>query len=78
MTGPDALEADEMTSAMRDITLATWLSLVGQMALLIIFLRALRRPLVEVLCLVIGLCWTFGMVTLTVGHLNLLSMIFAP
>ena len=78
VTGPDALEADEMSSSMRDITLATWLSLVGQMGLLILFLRSLRRPLVEVLCLVIGLCWTFGMVTLTVGHLNLLSIIFAP
>jgi uncharacterized protein len=78
VTGPDALQADEMSSAMRDITLATWLSLVGQLALLILFLRNLRRPLVEVLCLIIGLCWTFGFVTLTVGHLNLLSVIFAP
>jgi hopanoid biosynthesis associated RND transporter like protein HpnN len=78
VTGPDALQADEMSSSMRDITLATWLSLVGQMALLIIFLRGLRRPVVEVLVLVIGLCWTFGMVTLVVGHLNLLSIIFAP
>ena len=32
----------------------------------------------EVVSLVIGLCWTFGMITLTVGHLNLLSVIFAP
>ncbi len=78
VTGPDALQADEMTSAMRDITLATWLSLVGQFGLLVLFLRALRRPLVEVVSLVVGLCWTFGMITLTVGHLNLLSVIFAP
>lgn len=78
VTGPDALEADEMNSAMRDITLATWLSLAGQFGLLAVFLRGLRRPLVEILCLVIGLCWTFGMVTLTVGHLNLLSVVFAP
>ena len=41
VTGPDALQADEMTSAMRDITLATWLSLVGQFGLLVLFLRAL-------------------------------------
>jgi hopanoid biosynthesis associated RND transporter like protein HpnN len=78
VTGPDALQADEMSSSMRDITLATWLSLLGQMALLILFLRGLRRPVVEVLVLVIGLCWTFGVVTLVVGHLNLLSVIFAP
>lgn len=78
VTGPIALEADEMSSALRDITLATWLSLLGQMLLLICFLRSLKRTLMEGLVLVIGLCWTFGLITLVVGHLNLLSMIFAP
>ncbi len=78
VTGPDALEADEMSSSMKDVTLATWLSLAGQMGLLILFLRSLRRTLVEGLVLVLGLCWTFGLVTLVVGHLNLLSLIFAP
>ena len=47
VTGPDALEADEMSSSMQDITLATWLSLLGQMGLLILFFRSLRRTLVE-------------------------------
>ena len=78
VTGPDALEADEMSSSMKDVTLATWLSLLGQMGLLILFLRSLRRTLVEGLVLILGLCWTFGLVTLVVGHLNLLSLIFAP
>ncbi|MGA9753561.1 MAG: MMPL family transporter [Desulfobaccales bacterium] len=78
VTGPDALEADEMSSSMQDITLATWLSLLGQMGLLILFFRSLRRPLVEGAVLILGLCWTFGLVTLVVGHLNLLSLIFAP
>ena len=78
VTGPDALEADEMSSSMQDITLATWLSLLGQMGLLILFFRSLRRTLVEGVVLVLGLCWTFGLVTLVVGHLNLLSLIFAP
>jgi hopanoid biosynthesis associated RND transporter like protein HpnN len=78
VTGPDALESDEMASSMNDISLATWLSLLGQMGLLIIFLRKIRRTLVETFTLIIGLCWTFGLVTLVVGHLNLLSMIFAP
>lgn len=78
VTGPDALESDEMASSLSDVSLATWLSLLGQMLLLIIFLRSMRRTLVEGVTLVIGLCWTFGLVTLVVGHLNLLSMIFAP
>jgi len=78
VTGPMALEADEMGSAMGDIALATWLSLAGQMLLLILFLRSLRRPLLEGLVLVVSLCWTFAVATLVVGHLNLLSIVFAP
>ena len=50
----------------------------ARLALLFLFLRSLRRPLVQILALIIGLCWTFGLVTLVVGRLNLLSMIFAP
>jgi hopanoid biosynthesis associated RND transporter like protein HpnN len=78
VTGPLALEADEMGSAMEDIALATWLSLAGQMLLLIVFLRSLKRSLIEALVLVVGLCWTFAVATLVVGHLNLLSIVFAP
>ena len=78
VTGPDALQSDEMSSAMKDVTLATWLSLLSQMVLLIVFLRSLKRTLVEGMALIIGLCWTFGLVTLVVGHLNILSLVFAP
>ena len=78
VTGPSALEADEMTGALKDVSLATWLSLLGQLVLLTVFLRSLKRPLMECLILVIGLCWTFGVATLVVGHLNLLSVVFAP
>lgn len=78
VTGPDALQSDELSSAMKDVTLATWLSLVSQMILLIVFLRSLKRTWVEGMALIIGLCWTFGLVTLVVGHLNILSLVFAP
>ncbi len=78
VTGPDALQSDEMCGAMDSITLATWLSLVGQMLLLVVFLRSLKRTLMVGIGLIIGLCWTFGLVTLVVGHLNILSLVFAP
>jgi len=78
LTGSEALEVDEMTEALRDMSLATWLSLLSQMVLLVIFFRSVKRTVIESLCLVIGICWTFGMATLLIGHLNLLSMIFAP
>jgi hypothetical protein len=41
VTGPGALEADEMSEAMADVGLASWLSLVGQMLLMILFFRSL-------------------------------------
>ncbi|MFW6127380.1 MAG: MMPL family transporter [Thermodesulfobacteriota bacterium] len=78
VTGPLALEADEMGSAMEDITLATWLSLASQMFLLILFFHSLKRALLQAFILIVGLCWTFALVTAVVGHLNLLSIVFAP
>ncbi len=78
VTGPAALEDDEMSSAMADVNLASWISLVAQMLLIVLFFRSLKRTLVQGLVLVIGLCWTFGVATLVVGHLNLLSIVFAP
>jgi uncharacterized protein len=78
VTGPGALEADEMSEAMADVELASWLSLIGQMLLMILFFRSLKRTLVQGAVLIIGLCWTFGLAALVVGHLNLLSIVFGP
>ena len=78
VTGPGALEADEMSEAMADVELASSVSLIGQMLLMIIFFRSLKRTLVQGAVLVIGLCWTFGIAALVVGHLNLLSIVFGP
>ena len=78
VTGPGALEADEMSEAMADVGLASTVSLVGQMLLMILFFRSLKRTLVQGAVLFIGLCWTFGIAALAVGHLNLLSIVFGP
>ena len=78
VTGPGALEADEMTSAMADIGIASWVSLISQMLLITLFFRSIKRSLVQGLVLFMGLCWTFGAATLVVGHLNILSIVFGP
>jgi len=78
VTGPGALEADEMTEAMADVELASTVSLLGQMLLMVIFFRSLKRTLVQGAVLAIGLVWTFGIAALVVGHLNLLSIVFGP
>ncbi len=78
VTGKDALEADEMTAALRDTTLAALISLVGLGLLMVLFLRGASRPILGLATLGIALCWTFGAATLVVGHLNLLSVVFTP
>jgi hopanoid biosynthesis associated RND transporter like protein HpnN len=78
VTGQKALDEDEKGTAQADMSLATGLSLAGLGVLLVIFWRGIRRPLVEMAVLVVALSLTFGLTTLFIGHLNLLSVTFAP
>jgi hopanoid biosynthesis associated RND transporter like protein HpnN len=78
VTGQKALGEDEMGAALHDMSLATLLSLAGLAALLVSFWRGIRRPLIEIVALVTALSLTFGFTTLFIGHLNLLSVVFAP
>lgn len=75
-TGWPVLQADEMETTNRDMTLATIIALIG---ILIIFVLAFRNPLHPLLAmaaLLIGLAITYGFTTLTIGHLNILSIVF--
>ncbi|MFZ2446408.1 MAG: MMPL family transporter [Syntrophobacteraceae bacterium] len=78
VTGQDALNNDEMSTAMKDMTTATWLSLCGVLLLMVFFFRGLRHPIIITVSLAVGLCWTFGWTALFIGHLNILSIVFAP
>lgn len=78
VTGQEALNTDEMSSSFRDMSVATVVSLVGLTLLLVLFWRGFRRPLFEITELVIALSLTFGLTTLVIGHLNILSIVFAP
>ncbi|MHC1742709.1 MAG: MMPL family transporter [Syntrophobacteraceae bacterium] len=78
VTGQEALNNDEMNTVMGDMEIATWLSILGVLLLLIAFRRSFRRPLLQGVSLSVGLCWSFGSATLLVGHLNMLSVVFAP
>ena len=78
VTGQEALDEDEMGIALHDMSLATIISLIGLTVLLVLFWRGLRRPVLEIIELLIALSWTFGLTTLFIGHLNILSVIFAP
>jgi hypothetical protein len=78
VTGQKALAEDEMGAALHDMSLATLLSLGGLAVLLVTFWRGIRRPLIEMAALLTALSVTFGLTTLFIGHLNILSVVFAP
>lgn len=78
VTGQEALNVDEMASSLGDMTLATILSAVGLTLLLSLFWRGFRRPLFEMIELIVALSLTFGLTTCFIGHLNILSVVFAP
>jgi hopanoid biosynthesis associated RND transporter like protein HpnN len=78
VTGQAALNDDEMMTAMGDMTKATWVSMLGVLLIMVVFLRGFRHPLIILVSLAVGLCWTFGWTALFIGHLNILSIVFAP
>ncbi len=77
VTGLPVLETDEMTAADHDTRLASWLAIAGVSVLFVLVYRGIWYPLLTVATLLIGTAWAMGWLTLTVGHLNILSATFA-
>lgn len=78
VTGDKALGNDEMLTAQADSSLASVVSLVGVGLLYLLFFRSVRRTLILVVTILVGLSWTMGLLTLTVGHLSVISIFVAP
>lgn len=78
VTGTKALNNDEALSTQTDAQVATVVSFVGITLLYLLFFRKLRHPLLIVTTLAVGLSWTMGFVTLTVGHLTIITVFVAP
>lgn len=77
LTGTPVLEYEEMATSERDITIATALSLALTVVLLLLAFRGFLNVLAAMTALIVALCVSFGLATLVVGHLNILSMVFA-
>jgi len=77
LTGLPVLESDEMAASQRDSTFAGWLALGGTALLYLVTYRGFRCPLLTVTTLLTGTAWAMGWLTVTVGHLNILSVTFA-
>jgi hopanoid biosynthesis associated RND transporter like protein HpnN len=77
LTGLPVLENDEMVASRQDTELASWLALAAVAVLYLIVFRGLYYPMLTVGTLLVGIAWSLGWLTLTVGHLNILSATFA-
>lgn len=77
LTGEKILELDETESSFRDSSRATIWSVLLVAALFALGFGNLVRPAQSVLVVVLAGCWTLGLTTLVIGHLNLLTVTFA-
>lgn len=77
LTGVPVLEYEEMATSQRDIAIATVLSLTLTVVLLLFAFRGLLNVIAAMVSLIVGICLSFGFATAVVGHLNILSMVFA-
>ena len=78
LTGEPVLEHDEMEQSQKDTTVASIVSLVMCALIFIYGYQETGRPLKATLCLLVGLGYTLAFTTLTIGHLNILTITFVP
>ncbi|MBN2505302.1 MAG: MMPL family transporter [Verrucomicrobia bacterium] len=78
LTGEPVLEVDEMAQSQKDTTLASVISLVLVALIFTYGYHETGRPLKATACLLVGIAFTMGYTTLSVGHLNILTITFVP
>ena len=76
LTGIPVIEMDETQVASTDSTIASIVSVVLILIVLMIAFYSVRTPLLAVLSLLIGIAWSFGYLTLVIGHLQVISVVF--
>ena len=76
LTGEDVISSDEMVTTQKDVETASMIAFAGVALLFIIAFQGVVKPLLAIFCLLLGLSWTMGFTTLTIGHLNILSVVF--
>ncbi|MGD9126344.1 MAG: MMPL family transporter [Planctomycetia bacterium] len=76
LTGLPIMENDEMRSSQSAMLRASLLSLAGVACLFIAGFGGVRHPLMTVGALLLAMTWSFGYITVAIGHLNILSIAF--
>jgi hopanoid biosynthesis associated RND transporter like protein HpnN len=78
VVGHPVLRYEERRQARADTTLASWVALAAVALTFIFCYHEVRRPLKATACLMVGIGYTLGFATLTVGHLNILTITVVP
>lgn len=76
VTGVPVFESDETTQSMTDATRATILSFILIALLMVIVYRGVIAPMLALVSLIVGIAWSFAWVAVSVGHLQVLSVVF--
>jgi len=76
VTGTPALSNDEMLTAFRDGTGATLLAFALTLGFLLLVFRRVVEPLAMLGVLLVSLTWSLGIVSATIGHLTVFSVMF--
>src|SRR5262252_2709614 len=76
VTGGPALSNDEMTAAFHDSQIATLLAFGLTLLVMTLAFRRIGKPILMLGVLAVSLAWSLGIVTLTVGHLTIFSVMF--
>ncbi len=76
LTGLPIIEHDEMSSSESSMAIATVLSMVGVVVVVLLGFGGLRHSMLPMAALLLGMIWSLGYTVLTVGHLNILSSAF--
>jgi hopanoid biosynthesis associated RND transporter like protein HpnN len=76
LTGLPVMENDEMRSSQSSMFTAGIVSFVAVAILFVAGFGGVRHALMANIVLLIGMAWSFGFVTMTIGHLNILSVSF--
>jgi uncharacterized protein len=77
LTGVEVLEADETDAATIDSAIASAVAFVLIAGLLVLAFHSWKKPTLIMVSLLFGIAWTFGFLTLAIGHLQVISVIFA-
>jgi hopanoid biosynthesis associated RND transporter like protein HpnN len=77
LTGAPVLENEEMATSQKDISVATVVSLALTVVLLLVAFRGFLNVFAAMVSLLVAISLSFGFATAAIGHLNILSMVFA-